>query len=262
LVGLHSALGFGGRPSFDEIAHLPLAERVAELRTPARKKQILSERARSTSDFIDRMRSQFDRMYVLGDPVDYEPGPEMSIATMARGEGVDLESKFYDLLLGDEGRALLLYPVLNYSHGNADATYEMMQHPAGVLGLSDGGAHCGAICDASQPTWMLTHWVRDRVRGPRISLESAIRKQTSDTADLYGFTDRGTIAVGKKADLNVIDFDNLRLLPPRLVHDLPAQGRRLIQAAEGYVATIVSGVVVRRNGVDTGARPGALVRGK
>ena len=262
LVGLHSALGFGGRPSFDEIAHLPLAERVAELRTPARKKQILGERARSTSDFIDRMRSQFDRMYVLGDPVDYEPGPEMSIATMARSEGVDLESKFYDLLLGDEGRALLLYPVLNYSHGNADATYEMMQHPAGILGLSDGGAHCGAICDASQPTWMLTHWVRDRVRGPRISLESAIRKQTSDTAELYGFTDRGTIAVGKKADLNVIDFDNLRLLPPRLVHDLPAQGRRLIQAAEGYVATIVSGVVVRRNGVDTGARPGALVRGK
>ncbi|MEO5839267.1 MAG: amidohydrolase family protein [Acidimicrobiales bacterium] len=262
LVGLHSQLGFGGRPAFDEIAHLPLAERVAELQTPARKKRILAERARRTSDFIDRMRSRFDRMYVLGDPVDYEPGPELSIATIAQRDGVDLESKFYDLLLGDEGRALLLYPVLNYSHGNADATYEMMQHPAGILGLSDGGAHCGAICDASQPTWMLTHWVRDRVRGPRISLESAIRKQTSDTAELYGFTDRGTIAVGKKADLNVIDFDRLRLLPPRLVNDLPAQGRRLVQAAEGYVATIVSGVVIRRDGVDTGARPGALVRGK
>jgi N-acyl-D-aspartate/D-glutamate deacylase len=262
LVGLHSQLGFGGRPAFDEIAHLPLAERVAELQTPARKKRILAERARTTSDFIDKMRSQFDRMYVLGDPVDYEPGPELSISTIAQRDGVDIESKFYDLLLGDEGRALLLYPVLNYSHGNADATYEMMQHPAGVLGLSDGGAHCGAICDASQPTWMLTHWVRDRVRGPRISLESAIRKQTSDTAELYGFTDRGTIAVGKKADLNVIDFDRLRLLPPRLVHDLPAQGRRLIQAAEGYVATIVSGVVIRRDGVDTGARPGALIRGK
>jgi N-acyl-D-aspartate/D-glutamate deacylase len=262
LVGLHSQLGFGGRPAFDEIAHLPLAERVAELQTPARKKRILAERARTTSDFIDKMRSQFDRMYVLGDPVDYEPGPELSISTIAQRDGVDIESKFYDLLLGDEGRALLLYPVLNYSHGNANATYEMMQHPAGVLGLSDGGAHCGAICDASQPTWMLTHWVRDRVRGPRISLESAIRKQTSDTAELYGFTDRGTIAVGKKADLNVIDFDRLRLLPPRLVHDLPAQGRRLIQAAEGYVATIVSGVVIRRDGVDTGARPGALIRGK
>ncbi|HUP74792.1 MAG TPA: amidohydrolase family protein [Acidimicrobiales bacterium] len=262
LVGLHSALGFGGRPSYDELTHLPLAERVAELRTPARKQRILGERARSTSAFIDKMRSQFDRMYVLGDPVDYEPGPDMAIATMAEKEGVDLESKFYDLLLGDEGRALLLYPVLNYSHGNADATYEMMHHPAGILGLSDGGAHCGAICDASQPTWMLTHWVRDRVRGPRISLESAVRKQTSDTAELYGFRDRGTIAVGKKADLNVIDFERLRLLPPRLVHDLPAQGRRLIQAADGYVATIVSGVVVRRNGVDTGARPGALVRGQ
>jgi N-acyl-D-aspartate/D-glutamate deacylase len=262
LVGLHSQLGFGGRPAYDELAHLSLAERVAELRTPARKQRILAERARSTNAFIDRMRSQFDRMYVLGDPVDYEPGPEMSIAAMARTEGVDIESKFYDLLLGDEGRALLLYPVLNYSHGNADATYEMMQHPAGILGLSDGGAHCGAICDASQPTWMLTHWVRDRVRGPRISLESAIRKQTLDTAELYGFSDRGTIAVGKKADLNVIDFDRLRLLPPQLVHDLPAHGRRLIQAAEGYVATIVSGVVVRRNGIDTGARPGALVRGR
>jgi N-acyl-D-aspartate/D-glutamate deacylase len=261
LVGLHSTLGFAGRPAFDELAHLPLGERVAELRSRARKQRILAERAPSSNPFTDRMRSQIHRMYVLGDPVDYEPGPEQSVAAMAHADGVETESKFYDLLLEDEGRALLLYPVLNYSHGNADATYEMMQHPAGILGLSDGGAHCGAICDASQPTWMLTHWVRDRVRGPRISLESAIRKQTSDTAELFGFTDRGTLAVGKKADLNVIDFDRLRLLPPRMVHDLPAQGRRLLQAAEGYVATVVSGVVIRRNGVDTGARPGALIRG-
>jgi N-acyl-D-amino-acid deacylase len=262
LVGLNSSLGFVGHPAFDEIAHLPLSERVAELRSPARKKRVLAERAPSTNPFTERMRSQLHRMYVLGDPVDYEPGPEQSVAAIAHADGVEVESKFYDLLLEDEGRALLLYPALNYSHGNADATYEMMQHPAGVLGLSDGGAHCGAICDASQPTWMLTHWVRDRVRGPRISLESAIRKQTLDTAELYGFTDRGTIAVGKKADLNVIDFDGLRLLPPRMVHDLPAQGRRLLQDAQGYVATIVSGVVVRRNGADTGARPGTLVRGK
>ena len=262
LVGLNSSLGFVGRPSFDEVAHLPLPERVAALRTPARKKRILAERAAAASPFAERMRSQLHRMYVLGDPVDYEPGPERSVAALAASDGVEVESKFYDLLLQDEGRALLLYPALNYSHGNADATYEMMQHPAGILGLSDGGAHCGAICDASQPTWMLTHWVRDRVRGPRISLESAIRKQTLDTAELYGFTDRGTLAVGKKADLNVIDLDRLRLLPPRMVHDLPAQGRRLLQDAEGYVATVVSGVVVRRDGVDTGARPGALVRGK
>ena len=262
LVGLHSALAFVGRPSFDELGHLPLAERVAELRSPARKKRVLAERAPRGNSFTERMRSQLHRMYVLGDPVDYEPGPDRSVAGIAEAEGVDAESKFYDLLLEDDGRALLMYPALNYSHGNADTTYEMMQHPAGVLGLSDGGAHCGAICDASQPTWMLTHWVRDRVRGPRISLESAIRKQTSDTAALYGFTDRGTLAVGKKADLNVIDFDRLRLLPPQLVHDLPAQGRRLLQAAEGYDATIVSGVVVRRRGADTGARPGALVRNR
>jgi N-acyl-D-amino-acid deacylase len=261
LVGLHSTLAFAGRPAFDEVAHLPLSERVAALRASGRKQRILAERAPSTNPFTDRMRSQIHRMYVLGDPVDYEPGPDQSVAALAQADGVEIESKFYDLLLEDEGRALLLYPVLNYSHGNADATYEMMQHPAGILGLSDGGAHCGAICDASQPTWMLTHWVRDRVRGPRISLESAVRKQTRDTAELFGFTDRGTLAVGKKADLNVIDLDRLRLLPPRMVHDLPAQGRRLLQAADGYVATIVSGVVIRRNGVDTGARPGVLVRG-
>jgi N-acyl-D-aspartate/D-glutamate deacylase len=262
LVGLHSALAFAGRPSFDELAHLRLADRVAELRVRARKKRVLAERAPRGNSFTERMRSQLHRMYVLGDPVDYEPGPERSVAAIAATEGVDPDSKFYDLLLEDEGRALLMYPALNYSHGNADATYEMMQHPAGVLGLSDGGAHCGAICDASQPTWMLTHWVRDRVRGPRLSLEAAVRKQTADTAELYGFGDRGSIAVGKKADLNVIDFDRLRLLQPRLAHDLPANGRRLLQAADGYDATIVSGVVVRRHGVDTGARPGALVRSK
>jgi N-acyl-D-aspartate/D-glutamate deacylase len=223
---------------------------------------VLAERAPRGNSFTERMRSQLHRMYVLGDPVDYEPGPERSVAAIAAAEGVDAESKLYDLLLEDDGRTLLMYPALNYSHGNADATYEMMQHPAGVLGLSDGGAHCGAICDASQPTWMLTHWVRDRTRGPRLSLETAIRKQTLDTAELYGLHDRGSIAVGKKADLNVIDLDRLRLLPPRLAYDLPANGRRLLQAAEGYDATIVSGHVVRRHGTDTGARPGALVRSR
>jgi N-acyl-D-aspartate/D-glutamate deacylase len=262
LVGLHSALAFAGRASFDELAHLPLAERVEALRSPARKKRVLSERAPAANSFTERMRSQLHRMYVLGDPVDYEPGPERSVAALAAAEGVDAESKLYDLLLEDDGRALLMYPALNYSHGNADATYEMMQHPAGVLGLSDGGAHCGAICDASQPTWMLTHWVRDRVRGARLPLETAVRKQTLDTAELYGFRDRGSLVAGKKADLNVIDFDRLRLLPPRLAHDLPANGRRLLQDAEGYDATIVSGVVVRRHGADTGARPGALVRNR
>src|SRR5690606_5990250 len=139
--------------------------------------------------------------------------------------------------------------------------HDMLTHPAGVIGLSDGGAHCGMICDASIPTFMLTHWVRDRARGPKLSLEWVVKKQTHDTAQLYGLGDRGVIEVGKKADLNVIDLANLTLLQARMARDLPAGGRRLLQEARGYKATIVSGTVTRRDGVDTGARPGRLLRG-
>ena len=167
----------------------------------------------------------------------------------------------YDLMLESDGTAMLMLPFFNYVEGNHDAIHEMMTHPAAVSGLSDGGAHCGLICDASYPTFLLTHWARDRKRGPRFPLEYVVRKQTLDTASLFGLNDRGVLAVGKKADVNVIDLDALTLEVPRMAYDLPAGGRRLIQGASGYDATVVSGVITRRHGLDTGARPGTLLRG-
>jgi N-acyl-D-aspartate/D-glutamate deacylase len=156
---------------------------------------------------------------------------------------------------------MLTVPLFNYAHGDHEAIREMLTHPASVFGLADGGAHCAMICDASQPTYLLTHWARDRSRGEQLPLEFVVKKQTADTAALYGLGDRGTITVGKRADLNAIDLDNLTLHRPRMVHDLPAGGGRMLQDASGYTATIVAGQVTRRNGRDTGARPGRLIRG-
>ena len=164
-------------------------------------------------------------------------------------------------MLERNATAMLMLPLFNYADGDHEAIREMMLHPAGVLGLSDGGAHCGMICDASYPTFLLTHWARDRRRGDKLPLEYVIRKQSRDTAHLFGLTDRGTIEAGKKADINVIDMDALRLHPAAMAFDLPAGGNRILQGASGYTATIVSGTVTRRNDVDTGARPGRLVRG-
>jgi N-acyl-D-amino-acid deacylase len=164
-------------------------------------------------------------------------------------------------MLERNATAMLMLPLFNYADGNHDAIREMMLHPAGVLGLSDGGAHCGMICDASYPTFLLTHWARDRRRGEKLSLEYVIRKQSRDTAHLFGLTDRGTIERGKKADINVIDMNALTLHPAAMAFDLPAGGNRILQGASGYAATIVSGTVTRRTDVDTGARPGRLVRG-
>ncbi len=164
-------------------------------------------------------------------------------------------------MLGFDGRAMFLVPFFGYCGGDHEAILEMLRHPASVPGLGDGGAHLATICDASMPTYQLSHWVAGRTRGARLSLEEAVRMQTRDTAELFGLGDRGVLEVGKRADLNVIDLDRLRLLMPRAVADLPAGGTRLVQDAEGYVATIVGGVVTRRHDADTGARPGRLVRG-
>jgi N-acyl-D-aspartate/D-glutamate deacylase len=166
-----------------------------------------------------------------------------------------------DWLLEQDGQAFLFAPLASYADGDHEAIRTMITHPATVLGLSDGGAHCGLICDASIPTFMLTHWARDRTRGDTLPLEYLVKKQTSDTATLYGLGDRGVLAPGKKADVNVIDFDGLTLRMPRVARDLPAGGARLLQEADGYVATMVSGEITRRHGVDTGARPGRLLRG-
>ena len=203
----------------------------------------------------------YARTFLLGDPPDYEPGHDRSLAGMAEAAGVTPLEVAYDAMLADDGQGLLYVPILNYAEGSLDPVRDMLLHPRAASGLGDGGAHCGVICDASMPTFMLTHWTRDRSRGETLPLEWVVKKQTHDTARLYGLTDRGTLEVGMVADLNVIDYDNLQLEPPHVVADLPAGGRRLLQGATGYVATIKSGTVTFADGTDTGARPGVLLRG-
>jgi N-acyl-D-aspartate/D-glutamate deacylase len=197
----------------------------------------------------------------LGDPPDYEPPADASIAAIAARAGVDPEAVLYDHMLDDDGRALLFFPVLNYADGSAEPIREMILHPRSVLGLGDGGAHCGILCDASMTTFTLTHWVRDRRRGARIALEAAVRALTRDPAALYGLDDRGVLRPGAKADVNVIDFDRLGLRLPEMAYDLPGGARRVVQRTTGYDATILSGRVVSRDGAPTGVRPGRLVRG-
>jgi N-acyl-D-aspartate/D-glutamate deacylase len=208
-----------------------------------------------------RMDQAFHTTFTLGSPPEYEPGPERSLTGIAASSGRTPLSVAYDAMLEDEGRGLLYVPILNYSNGDLDPAREMLLHPRAAAGLGDGGAHCGVICDASQPTFMLTHWTRDRTRGDLLPLEWMVKKQTHDTARLYGLGDRGTIETGAIADINVIDYDNLQLGNPTVVNDLPAGGSRLLQNATGYVETIKSGVTTFADGKDTGARPGTLLRG-
>ena len=209
----------------------------------------------------ERLEHAFEHTYLLGDPPDYEPGPERSIAGLAAASGRPPLEVAYDAMMANDGNGLLYVPILNYSEGSLDPVREMMLHPRSASGLADGGAHCGVICDASMPTFMLTHWTRDRTRGETLPLEWVVKKQTHDTARLYGMADRGTIEPGMVGDLNVIDYDRLQLEAPYVTADLPAGGRRILQGATGYVATVKSGVVTFADGKDTGARPGALLRG-
>jgi N-acyl-D-aspartate/D-glutamate deacylase len=260
LLGLQTFHALRDRPSYREIEPLPLPEKVAMLRDPAVRARILAE-SPDADPRLSFIGLGLDRTFQLGDPPDYEPDPHASIAAIAARKGRDPWELYYDLLLADDGHELLLRPLLGYAQFTQDPIREMVLHPATALGLGDGGAHVGAICDASIETYMLTHWVRDRTRGERLPLELVIRKMTSDTAALYGLGDRGVIEVGKKGDLNVIDFDRLTLRRPAMHHDLPAGAPRLLQEADGYTATIVSGEVIVRDGVDTGARPGTLLRG-
>ncbi|MBI1817429.1 MAG: amidohydrolase family protein [Deltaproteobacteria bacterium] len=264
LFGLQSSLHpFITHPAYrDELARLPLVERVARMRNPEMRARLLAEEPSTNNPIARALMSNWNHIYPLGDPPDYEPAPETSVAAAAKREGRRPEEVVYDWMLERDGRQLLFAPLANYVDGNFDALREMMLHPRTVIGLSDGGAHCGLICDASMPTYLLTHWVRDRKRGERIPLEQAVRLQTGNTAAVYGLPDRGTLEVGKKGDVNVIDLDALRLHAPEMVFDLPAGGRRLVQHVDGYRATVVSGEVTFENGEATGARPGALVRGR
>ncbi len=263
LFGLQSSLHpFITHPTYrDELAALPHAARVARLHDPAVRARLLGEEPATTNPIVCALISNWNQIYPLGDPPDYEPEPQTSVAATAATQGRRPEEVVYDWMLERDGRQFLFAPLANYVDGNFDALREMMLHPRTVLGLSDGGAHCGLICDASMPTYLLTHWVRDRRRGERIPLEQAVRLQTANTAALWGLTDRGTIEAGKKADLNLIDLDALHLDAPEMVFDLPAGGRRLVQRAKGYRATIVSGEVTFEDGEPTGVRPGRLVRG-
>jgi N-acyl-D-aspartate/D-glutamate deacylase len=203
---------------------------------------------------------RYERFYPLGDPPEYEPAPEASVAAIAERQGLHPVELLCDLMAADGGTAFVYFPIFNYDAGDLEAQRELITHPHTIIGLADGGAHVGTICDGSFPTTLLAHWGRDRVRGPRLELPWLVRAQTADTADAYGLRDRGRIEVGRRADLNVIDFGRLRLRTPEVVHDLPAGGRRLVQRADGYVATIVAGEVTYRSGEPTGALPGRLVR--
>jgi len=264
LLGFEStAHPFQFHAAYAPLANLPPAERRARLADPNVRARIL-ETAPDYSKLpgtIGIVAGAFHMMFPLGDPPDYEPAPEKSIAAIAAREGRSPQEVAYDVLLENGGRGLLYLPLLGYANGSLEPIRQMMLHPQSVFGLSDGGAHCGLICDASMPTFLLTHWVRDRSRGERIPLEQVVERQTRRTAAFYGLEDRGVLAPGRKADVNVIDFDALRLHAPEMVYDLPAQGRRLVQKVDGYRYTVCSGEVTFEGGEPTGALPGRLVRG-
>ncbi len=255
-------------PGYQALAHLPVAERLERLADPEVRASILG----AAPDFsgyegvVAIIATGFETMFPLGEAPDYspdyEPGPEKSIAAIAEREGRSPHEVAYDLMLDRGGKGIIYLPLLGYTRGNLDDMREMMLHPQSVYGLSDGGAHCGLICDASMPTFLLTHWVRDRSRGERIPLEEVVAGQTQRTAAFYGMEDRGVLAPGMKADVNVIDFEGLRIHPPEMVYDLPAEGRRLIQKVDGYAYTICAGQVIYEDGKPTGALPGRLIRGR
>jgi N-acyl-D-aspartate/D-glutamate deacylase len=261
LFGLQSSLHpFITHPTYRSIAHLPLAERVERLRQPDVRSALLTEEPGTTSVIAVALMSRWGQFFPLGDPPDYEPPPESSAAAVAAHEGRRPQEVMLDWMLERDGTALLFAPLASYADGDHEALREMMTHPRTVLGLGDGGAHCGLICDASMTTYLLTHWARDRHRGQRLPLEQVVHLQTARPASVYGFDDRGTIERGKRADLNLIDLEAMRLHPPEMVNDLPAGGRRLIQRVDGYRATVVAGEVTFEEGEATGARPGRLVR--
>ena len=260
LLGLQGSQNpFSGAPSYKAIAHLPLDERVAAMRDPAVRARILSEDRVTGSTFPLITRLSFERMFPFSDPPDYAPPRESSVAATATREGRSPEEVAYDMLLTDGGRGFIFAALTNYADYTLGASAELLRHPNTVVGLSDGGAHVGFISDGSFPTFLLAYWGRDRREGT-LPLPELVRRQTSDTARAAGLADRGVLAPGMKADINVIDFDALALERPAMVWDLPAGGRRLLQGARGYAATIVGGQVTYRNGEATGALPGRLVR--
>jgi N-acyl-D-aspartate/D-glutamate deacylase len=261
MLGLEATLHpFMFSPAYEDIADLPLAERVSLMRDPDLRRRITDGARVVDAKLGSRAIQRYGFIFQLGDPPNYEPDPADSVEATARRVGVEPADLVYDWLLEHDGHALLYQPVLNWAGENLDAVGEMLRHPASVPGLSDGGAHVGTICDVSFPTTLLQWWGRDRPTG-RIPLEALIAKQCRMTAETVGLGDRGVLAPGKRADLNIIDFDGLRLHAPEIVHDLPAGGRRMLQRATGYDHTFVAGTEIMAGGESTGATPGRLVRG-
>ena len=262
LSGHHTTYSlFDAFPAYQELKARKLSDEdlLAELQRPEVREAILGwepDEGTATS-----LAGAYDRTFLLGDPPDYEPSEERSLSGMAAASGRHPLEVAYDAMLAEGGHGLLYVPILNYAQGSLEPIREMFLHPRAAVGLADGGAHCGVICDASMPTFMLTHWTRDRSRGELLPLELVVKKQTRDTARLYGLGDRGTLEVGMLGDVNVIDYEALALEPPQVVRDLPAGGSRLVQRPRGYVATVKSGVVTFDHGEDTGERPGELIRG-
>ena len=264
LMGFESTVHpFILHPAWAALGSLPVAERKAALSTAEVRREFL-DNAVDVSGFtgvLGMVTHGFGQMYPLGDPPDYEPAPEQSVAAIAARAGRSPLEVVFDVMASDDASGLLYLPMLGYTDGNLDATAELMRHPNSIYGLADGGAHCGVVSDASIPTFLLTHWARDRSRGDTIPLEELVHNQTQRTAQCYGLHDRGVIAPGMKADINVIDFDNLRIHAPRLTYDLPGGGKRYVQDITGYRRTICSGETIYRNGEPTGNLPGRLVRG-
>ncbi len=261
LMGLQASRNaFSACPAYQDIADLPLAERLALLRDPALRQTLVAELDAINTGLPVHHRTAFERIYPLGNPPCYEPAASTSMAARAAQAGLTPTEALYDAMLEDEGKAFLLAPFANYAFGNLDACRDMIADPNTVIGLGDGGAHVGMICDGSFPTYLLAHWGRDRATG-KFDIPWLIKRQTSDTARTVGLLDRGVIAPGMKADINIIDLQRLQLDAPDMLFDLPAGGKRLMQRAHGYVATIVSGAVTYREGEPTGALPGRLIKG-
>jgi N-acyl-D-aspartate/D-glutamate deacylase len=264
MMGIGTALNpFTVRPSYKKLESLPIEEQRRRLRDPAVRREILADvpsdaEIEKLAQFRQVVAKKFDKFFVMGNPPDYEPGPEKSVAAIAAREGRTPEEVAYDYIL-EEGQ-YLYFPVVNYVTGDHGPILEMLNDPACLLGLSDGGAHCTSIVDAGVPTYMLIHWARDRARGPRYPLEQVVKRQTSDTAEFFGLRDRGRLHPGLRADVNVIDFTNLQVQKPEIVHDMPASGRRFIQRVNGYETTICGGQPIYERGEHTGALPGKLVR--
>ena len=249
-------------PAYNEVAHLPLAERCKALQEPQLRDRIINEMPNDGGLFQKVILDNASHMFpVMSANIDYEPLPSASATAIAQSANKKVMEVLLDQLVANDGHGLIYMPFFNYAYGDLSFNYEAHQHPGTRMGLSDAGAHCGAICDGGTPTFMLTHWVRDRTRGGKLPLELVVHRQTQQTAALYGLTDRGHIAPGKRADINIIDFEKLNFTMPYMAYDLPAQGRRLVQQAIGYDATFVAGTQIVDSDQFTGALPGNLVRG-